>query len=168
MVFKSKFSGWDDVIAVDFTRSASSVRRTGADLQKWMKTQEVKSDLTALFAPRQQPESEEWVVNLIEEFEEMMEGVPESFVIQNRKFVKLSDDEKGIFYSEDCYVYLVKYYVETELPESGTHSSSQNGDGNEEGEDEFEEELRYIVYFWQGRDASNMGWLNFTFTLQKK
>lgn len=25
-----------------------------------------------------------------------------------------------------------------------------------------------VVYFWQGRDAGNMGWLTFTFTLQKK
>lgn len=33
MVFKSKFVGWDDVIAVDFTRTAASVARTGADLQ---------------------------------------------------------------------------------------------------------------------------------------
>lgn len=29
-VFKSKFSSWDDVIAVDFTRTAESVARTGA------------------------------------------------------------------------------------------------------------------------------------------
>jgi hypothetical protein len=25
-----------------------------------------------------------------------------------------------------------------------------------------------VVYFWQGRDASNMGWLTFTFSLQVK
>jgi hypothetical protein len=25
-----------------------------------------------------------------------------------------------------------------------------------------------VVYFWQGRDSSNMGWLTFTFSLQKK
>ncbi|XP_023218624.1 protein flightless-1-like [Centruroides sculpturatus] len=32
-VFKCKFEGWDDVIAVDFTRTAQSVARTGADLK---------------------------------------------------------------------------------------------------------------------------------------
>ena len=32
-IFKSKFYGWDDVIAVDFTRTAQSVARTGADLK---------------------------------------------------------------------------------------------------------------------------------------
>jgi len=25
-----------------------------------------------------------------------------------------------------------------------------------------------VVYFWQGRDSGNMGWLTFTFSLQKK
>ena len=52
-VFKSKFSGWDDVIAVDFTRTAESVRRTGADIGAWAKKQQTKTDLSALFTPRQ-------------------------------------------------------------------------------------------------------------------
>lgn len=41
-VFKIKFSGWDEVIAVDFTRTAQSVARTGADLAGWAKKQETK------------------------------------------------------------------------------------------------------------------------------
>lgn len=41
-IFKSKFRGWDEVIAVDFTRTAQSVARTGADLSSWAKTQETK------------------------------------------------------------------------------------------------------------------------------
>jgi len=39
---------------------------------------------------------------------------------------------------------------------------------NEDDEDTVEDDFRCIVYFWQGRDASNMGWLTFTFSLQKK
>ena len=42
MIFKTKFVGWNDVIAVDFTRTADSVRRTGADLTKWASEQETK------------------------------------------------------------------------------------------------------------------------------
>ena len=51
------------------------------------------------------------------------------------------------------------------------------GEGAAEGEDEeaeedeekqLEEDFQCVVYFWQGREASNMGWLTFTFTLQKK
>jgi hypothetical protein len=38
-------SGWDDVIGVDFTRTAQSVQRTGADLQKWAKEQVTSSDI---------------------------------------------------------------------------------------------------------------------------
>lgn len=32
-IFKVKFLGWDDVIAVDYTRTAESVIRRGADLK---------------------------------------------------------------------------------------------------------------------------------------
>jgi hypothetical protein len=41
-IFKAKFTGWDEVIAVDFTRTAESVQKTGADLTKWAKQQETK------------------------------------------------------------------------------------------------------------------------------
>lgn len=41
-LFKAKFPGWDEVIPVDFTRTAESVSRTGADLAKWAKQQETK------------------------------------------------------------------------------------------------------------------------------
>ena len=42
LIFKTKFIGWNDVIAVDFTRTADSVRKTGADLGKWAAEQETK------------------------------------------------------------------------------------------------------------------------------
>jgi len=42
LIFKTKFIGWNDVIAVDFTRTADSVRKTGADLRKWAAEQETK------------------------------------------------------------------------------------------------------------------------------
>ena len=55
--------------------------------------------------------------------------------------------------SPDCYV------VERDDEESG-----EEGDGEGEGEEEEEEEgeILTVVYFWQGRDASKMGWLHFT------
>jgi len=37
-----------------------------------------------------------------------------------------------------------------------------------EEERQTEEDFQCVVYFWQGRQASNMGWLTFTFSLQKK
>jgi hypothetical protein len=48
-LFKSVFRDWDDVIAVDYTRTAESVSKTGADLSKWMSVQKVKIDLASLF-----------------------------------------------------------------------------------------------------------------------
>ena len=55
--------------------------------------------------------------------------------------------------SPDCHV--------TERDEEG---SGEEGEGEGEGEDDedAEEEIQTVVYFWQGRDASKMGWLQFT------
>lgn len=53
----------------------------------------------------------------------------------------------------------------------GTHATSTNNtDSMDSGEPQSSsnEEEEFKVYFWQGRHASQMGWLNFTFSLQKK
>ena len=139
-VFKSKFIGWDDVIAVDFTRTAHSVQRTGADLQKWAREQETKVDLSALFTPRQPPMSHEEAAHLAEEWNEDLEKM-EAFVLEGKKFVKLPEDERGLFYSGDSYVYLCRYWVPAD------------GDGDADGDnpdDEPEEDYQcVVVYFWQ-------------------
>jgi hypothetical protein len=62
----------------------------------------------------------------------------------------------GHFYSHDCYVFLCRYWVPVDVPED------VNGEGETEPE-QLEDDYQCIVYFWQGREASNMGWLNFTF-----
>lgn len=157
-VFKCKFEGWDDVIAVDFTRTAQSVARTGADLKKWMSTQETKADLSALFMPRQSAMTKEEAAQLMEEWNEDLEAM-EAFILEGRKFVRLPEEEIGHFYSEDCYVFLCRYWVPVESPE---------GEETVEDEEQIEDDFQCVVYFWQGRDAGNMGWLTFTFSLQKK
>ena len=48
-LFKNKFEGWDDVLGVDYTRTAESVSKRGVNVDMDMKT-----DLSALFMPRQQ------------------------------------------------------------------------------------------------------------------
>ncbi|OAD58387.1 Protein flightless-1 [Eufriesea mexicana] len=146
-IFKSKFAGWDEVIAVDFTRTAESVAKTGADLTKWAKQQETKADLAALFMPRQPPMSFTEAQQLMSEWNDDLEGM-EALVLEGKKFVRLPEEELGHFYSGDCY------------PLDTTE--------NEDGDEQFEEDYQCTVYFWQGRDAGNMGWLTFTFSLQKK
>lgn len=175
MVFKSKFVGWDDVIAVDFTRTATSVARTGADLTKWMKSQETKVDLAVLFSPRQTPmtgeEADKFMVAVNEDLDVM-----ESFVLEGKKFVKLPEEEIGHFCSQDCYVFMCRYWVPNEAGDAAANgsdaASSQAGDKNTDDDDgneeELEEDFKCVVYFWQGRDASNMGWLTFTFSLQQR
>lgn len=158
-LMKSKFQGWDDVIAVDFTRTAESVQKTGADLIKWMSNQEVKVDLSALFTPRQPAMTSDEAKILLDEFNDDLE-VMEAFVLEGKKFVKLPDYELGHFYSQDCYVFLCRYWVPSD--------SSSGEDDEERPNEESLDDYHCIVYFWQGRDASNMGWLTFTFTLQKK
>uniref|UniRef100_T1J3P6 Gelsolin-like domain-containing protein n=1 Tax=Strigamia maritima TaxID=126957 RepID=T1J3P6_STRMM len=157
--FKSKFVGWDDVIAVDFTRTAESVARTGADLKKWMSKQETKVDLSALFMSRQPPMSLDEACQLMEEWNEDLDTM-ESFVLEGKKFVRLPEQEHGHFFSGECYVFLCRYWVPMELPDDVAEE--------ELDDDQMEDDYRCVVYFWQGRDAGNMGWLTFTFSLQKK
>ncbi|XP_041979450.1 protein flightless-1 [Aricia agestis] len=157
-VFKTYFVGWEEVIAVDFTRTAESVARTGADLTSWAKAQETKTDLSALFTPRQPDMSPTEAKQLADEWNEDLEAM-EAFVLEGRHFVRLPDHERGVFYSCDCYVFLCRYVLP---PDDDASESSANGD---EGEGDG---TTWVVYFWQGRRAPNMGWLTFTFGLERK
>ncbi|XP_033231107.1 protein flightless-1 isoform X1 [Belonocnema kinseyi] len=153
-IFKCKFAGWDEVIAVDFTRTAESVAKTGADLTKWAKKQETKADLAALFMPRQPSMSALEAQQLMAEWNDDLEAM-EALVLEGKKFVRLPEEELGHFHSGDCYVFLCRYWVPLDVE-------------NEDGDDQCEDDFQCMVYFWQGRDAGNMGWLTFTFSLLKK
>jgi len=117
-IFRTKFAGWDEVMAVDFTRTAKSVAKTGANLTQWARQQETRTDLAALFMPRQsamplaeaEQLEEEWNYDL-----EMMEA----FVLENKKFVRLPEEELGRFYTGECYVFLCRYCIPIEEPENG-------------------------------------------------
>lgn len=171
-VFKSKFSGWDDVLAVDFTKTAKSVaisRKEASDNAAKIEEGVVpnlpppkvqKVDLAALFTTRQLPMSDSECDQLAEEWNEDLDQM-ESFVLEGRKFVRLPEEELGRFYSGDCYVFLCRYWVPPE------ENEDENGEEEEE-EEEKEDDFQCVVYFWEGRDAGKMGWLTFAFSLQKK
>lgn len=114
--------------------------------------QETKADLAALFMPRQPVMPTTEAQQLSDDWNEDLEAM-EAFVLEGKKFVRLPEEELGHFYSMDCYVFLCRYWVPVE-----------DADDAEPLEDDFQ----CVVYFWQGREAGNMGWLTFTFTLQKK
>lgn len=155
-IFKIRFVGWEEIIAVDFTRTAESVQKTGADLTKWAMKQETKHDLAALFTPRQPPMLFNEALQLMQDWNDDLDHM-ESFVLEGKKFVRLPEDELGQFYSKDCYVFVCHYWVPVDDEE-----------GNEDVSDGQPEDFQCVVYFWQGRDASNMGWLTFTFSLEKQ
>ena len=81
----------------------------------------------------------------------------------------------GHFYSGECYFFLCRYLEDKgqcgscdspvrspdcHVTERDEESGEESGDGEEEEEEE--DEVQTVVYFWQGRDASKMGWLHFT------
>ncbi|XP_019614893.1 PREDICTED: protein flightless-1 homolog isoform X4 [Branchiostoma belcheri] len=162
-VFKSKFIGWDDIVPVDYTKSAEEAHKGGPEIKRDedQAKKEAKTDLSALFMPRQPSMSAAEAEQLMEEWNEDLDGM-ESFVLEGKKFVRLPEEEIGHFYSGDSYVFLCRYWVPVETPEQ----EEQEEDAPEQQEEQ--EDFQCVVYFWQGRDASNMGWLTFTFSLQKK
>lgn len=168
------------MIAVDYTRTAESVSKTGANLSKWMSEQKVKIDLASLFTPQPIPLTEEESQILIDEWNDELEMMDTFILDKGKRFVKLPEDEFGHFFTEDCYVFLCRYYVpqesetspETKSPElDGTRLPNGVANGNSCNSDlhsNTEDDFQCVVYFWQGRQASKMGWLTFTFSLQKK
>ncbi|XP_064820754.1 protein flightless-1 homolog isoform X1 [Oncorhynchus masou masou] len=172
-VFKSKFQNWDDVLKVDYTRAAESVEQQqglqGKVKKDAEKKDEMKADLTALFLPRQPPMALTEAEQMMEEWNEDLDGM-EGFVLEGKKFARLPEEEFGHFHTQDCYVFLCRYWVPVEYDDEDKEKKERHGHhgGEEEEEERVEEDFQCVVYFWQGRQASNMGWLTFTFSLQKK
>ncbi len=157
-VFKSKFDGWDDSIAVDYTRSAESVSKRGADLRKILSETEFKTDLVALFIDRYTPISDEDALAMMEEMNEFLDSM-QCFVYENKRFVRLPEAEYGQFYSEDSYLFICRYW---KLDDDNDDQSSMDQD-----DDNANYDYECKIYFWQGRDANNAGWLTFTLNMKK-
>lgn len=183
LLLKTKFRDWDDIIAVDYTRTAESVSRTGANLSKWMKEQSIKIDLASLFAPRASLTEEDAsnLGSIIEMWNAESQLIEACIFARGKEAVRLPPSEIGHFYTDECYVFLFRYL---EYQDDSTSSTDEkpsenddevrlpngitNGHSNGTNAPMDEEDYKYVAYFWQGRQASKMGWLTFTFTLQKK
>ena len=173
-MFRSKFKGWDDVIQFDFTMTADTVQRRGADIKVILERDKMKTDLVALFLDRLPAMSHEDADQMIMDCNADLEVI-EPFVLQGKKFVKLPSNEFGTFYTMDCYVFLCRYGVPNDDSECSDEEEAEDEEGendepkkNSAKEEEKTDDFKCVVYFWQGRDAGNMGWLHFTFSLQKK
>lgn len=216
-IFKSKFEGWDDLIPVDYTRTADAVHKKASSYKKQVQqmahagregsvdsvsststtistnylsapnnnllrsqsaaptlphsalppilqssSEPLRTDLVALFKERYVPVPDEEALGMMEEINEFLESM-ECFVFENKRFVRLPEREIGQFYSEDSYLYICKYWKVDESEGDGKINEE-----NEEDEEVGENTIECKLYFWQGRDANNAGWLTFTFSLKKK
>ncbi|KAL3090287.1 hypothetical protein niasHS_006739 [Heterodera schachtii] len=179
-IFRSKFVAWDDIVPFDFTMTADTVQRRGADIKVIMERDKLKTDLVALFLDRLPAMPHSDTEKIIEDFNMDLEVI-ESFVLEGKKFVRLPQNEFGIFHSMDCYVFLCRYFIDDDdEEEEGAEDEEEANDVSDENDEggPIKEpknaasgkpsDFKCVVYFWQGRDASNMGWLHFTFSLQKK
>ena len=153
--FRHQFKGWDNVLNIDYSKSIDTV--SNKELQVKSDRTKAAADMSALFIPRQKIASEEDNQLLAEEWAEDLESM-KCFVLEGKKFVHLPEEEKGQFYSQNCYVFVCRYLYAPELAED---------EELDEDDENVEDEEEVIVYFWEGRDANQLGWLTFTFTLQK-
>lgn len=225
-IFKSKFEGWDDLIAVDYTRTAQVVNNKNANYKRiqqqqliqqqhnnaregsvdsvssgstltqsivdlrapnsnlmraqsekphgghisvlppllQMSKEPLRTDLVALFVDRYVPVPDDEAVGWMEEINDFLESM-ECFVFENKRFVRLPENEVGQFYSEDSYLFVCKYW---KVDETDKPVNPQEEGNEEEEEAQGETSIECKLYFWQGRDANNAGWLTFTFSLKKK
>lgn len=79
-MFRSKFVGWDDIVPFDFTMTADTVQRRGADVKVIMERDKMKTDLVSLFLERLPAMCHEDADQMIEECNEDLE-VMEPFVL---------------------------------------------------------------------------------------
>lgn len=148
-----------------------------------MKEQSVKIDLASLFAPRASLTEEDAsnLGSIIEMWNAESQLIEACIFAKGKEPVRLPPREFGHFYTDECYVFLFRYFEFQDDSESLTDEKpSENGEevrlpngvanGHTNGTSTpiDEEDYKYVAYFWQGREASKMGWLTFTFTLQKK
>ena len=132
----------------------------------------MKTNLTALFKNRPPWQSREAAQEALEDWNIFLLQPFSMFVYENKKFVKLPDDERGKlknkagniksfifligqFYSQDSYLFVARYLLPSE----------DESMDNSELEDEIKDsDTERIVYFWQGRKANNTAWLSFNYT----
>ena len=98
--------------------------------------------------------SEDEASHLSEEWNEDLEKM-EAFVLEGKKFVKLPEEEKGIFHSGDSYVYLCRYWV------SPDESPQSDGENQDEDDDDYQ---CVVVYFWQVCYVLNCPFFNAEFS----
>lgn len=56
----------------------------------------------------------------------------EAFVLEGKKFIRLPEEELGIFHSSECYVFLCRYCIPLDDPDNGEEPIDNAPPGEEE------------------------------------
>lgn len=126
----------------------------------------------AFFMPREKPipwEDAKAIIDdcnddLVETVDPITNANPfriKQFVYVNRKWVLVEDRWVGHFFSQDCYIVHAEYW---EVPDEEEAAAA---DPNEENNDEEASRIQTVIYFWQGRESSDVPWLQFNFSIKK-
>lgn len=91
--FRSKFRGWDEIIPVDHTMTATTVQKRGADIKVIMQRDKMKVETEALFTNRMSAFSHAESDILMEECNLDLEVI-ESFVLVSLSIRVQIDNEK--------------------------------------------------------------------------
>eukprot|EP00043_Microstomoeca_roanoka_P013704 m.134654 g.134654 ORF g.134654 m.134654 type:complete len:1425 (+) comp15827_c0_seq2:79-4353(+) len=141
----------------------------------------MKVDVAELFSGPPMVMSEEEASALENGWQDDLDSL-DAFLLQGGQFKALEKIRVGHFYSKECYIYLCSQWrpvpgstrkarrsagttgesEDDDLGDYDLDDAEQEEDGDAE-EYEGEEELECVAYFWQGRDASKMAWLQFRF-----
>ncbi|KAF1743050.1 hypothetical protein MXB_2655, partial [Myxobolus squamalis] len=163
MIFKSHFYGWDDIC------EASDKKKPKLDKTLNMKNKFLthedfnlpKMDISNIFMPRQLHLTDDYCQSMLDAVDEYLDKM-DCYIFYNKLFIKLPEPERGQFYSNECYVFLCK----TVIPVHDPSAVSTSSDGDEEIECKME--IKYRVFFWEGRHCSRTGFLTFSFSLKKQ
>lgn len=174
-IFRAQFSDWEEAMAVDFTRTVESVVKRGVDLNSILEKDKPATDLRALLAPRER--SLEWTesLQLMSDWnEELVEPIGpdvvsvsalQQFIMLDGKWVPVEPHWFGQFFSQDSYIVIARYWDFDQ--EDDPQPNEKGEDGHEESAVDQEVLTKTVVYFWQGREASDLNWLTFNFSVRR-
>ncbi|KAG5447601.1 Protein flightless-1 [Clonorchis sinensis] len=167
-IFRAQFVDWEEALAVDFTRTSESIAKRGADLNAILEKDKPTTDLRALIAPRERAlEWDEalqlmadWNNELVEQIGPDLNPVSalQQFIMLEGKWVPVEPQWFGHFFNQDSYIVIARYWDDEEPVE----------DSEPDGPDEAaSDRTKTVVYFWQGRETSDVQWLTFNFSVRK-
>ncbi|CAL8078768.1 unnamed protein product [Calicophoron daubneyi] len=172
-IFRVQFSDWEEAMAVDYTRTMESVSRRGADLQVILERDKMKADLRALLAPRERPLGWDEALNLMNDWnDELVEPIGpdliqnsalQQFIMIDGKWIPVEPEWFGQFFNQDSYIVIARYW---DFDDEPPPDDQEGGKDSEQEEPPNEERTKTVVYFWQGREATDVQWLTFNFSVR--